>query len=448
MIRRRFQFLMYAPLFILIILNNVSNCVAQQVSTVSIIDLSTDKIVYDPGEDVTINILLKNSGEARSLVISSLIKSYLTNVVVDDMPLKILHNVVEEASLSMVWNSRGFPIGDYYVEVMLNDTYGTLLDSRTCGFRLGEALIDVTEFSVEPRHFKLGDHILISLEALNAGSISLSGSCIFLIQKEGYLVWSSYHNFSSLAAGALLKFTSTWDTSSAEKGALYYVIGYVLYESQATSPLMATVSTNYSPMALFSYTPTKVGLGEEVTFDASTSNDPDGSISSYKWDFGDGGEGLGVKVNHSYHGLEDYVVTLTVTDNEGAVNTTRQVVRAVMMYNLNVSTNIGFSIQGSGKYKEGDEVTITAPSSVGMPGVLGLIGAKYVFKKWTGALNSSESSVKLVFAGYTSILEMKAIYNEDFTAIILVGLVVAAIIVVVAAILFWKKKRLKGEISL
>lgn len=439
MIRQQFQFLMYALLFILVLVN-VSNSVAQQVTTVSIVDLSTDKIVYDPGENVTVNILLRNSGEARSLIMSSLIKSYWTNVVVDGMPLKILHNVVEEVSLSMIWNSRGFPIGDYYVEVMLNDTYGRLLDRRTCGFRLGEARIDVTKFSVEPRHFELGDHIQISLEALNNGSISLSGSCIFSIQKEGYPVWGSYHNFSSLAPGALLKFTSIWDASSAEKGALYYVIGYVLYESQATSPLMVTISTNYSPIARFSYTPVKVGLGEDVTFDASTSGDPDGSVSSYKWDFGDGGQGLGVKVNHAYHGLEDYVVTLTVTDDEGAVNTTRQVVRVVMMYNLNVSTNIGFPIEGSGKYKEGDEVTLTAPSSVSMPGVLGLLGAKYIFKQWTGDLNTSESSVKLVFAGYVSTLEMKAVYDEDFTALIFIGLAAAAIIVVVVVGLFWKRR--------
>ncbi|MEM2990917.1 MAG: PKD domain-containing protein, partial [Halobacteria archaeon] len=304
MSRYVFQYLMYI-LILLLMLSNVSSCFAEQVSEVLIISLSTDKIIYDPGEVVTINVLLNNSGEVKDILVSTLIRSYRTNEVISGTPLKMLHKVSGEASFSMVWDSRNFPIGDYYVEVMLNDTLGNLLDSKTYGFRLGRPMINVTSFNVEPQHFKIGDEVRISLEALNTGSINLAGSCIFIIQNENGSIWSSYHNFSSLAPKNSLKFTSKWDTSSAEKGTLYYVIGYVSYESQTTSPMVIMISTNYLPIAKFSYTPIKVGMGEEVTFDASASSDSDGTISSYKWEFGDGGEGSGVKVKHSYHGLGD-----------------------------------------------------------------------------------------------------------------------------------------------
>jgi hypothetical protein len=250
---------------LVIVLSNVSVCFSEQVSEVSIVSLSTDKMIYDPGENVTINVLLNNSGEAKNIVASALIKSYSTNAAISGMPLKTLHDVVGEASFSMIWDSRGFPVGDYYVEVVLNNTYGNLLDRRTCRFRLGRPLLNVTSFSVEPQHFKIGDQVGITLEALNTGSTNLSGSCILLVRKGNGSIWYSYQNFSSLVPGASLRFTSTWDTSSAEKGALYYVIGYVLYEGKATLPLVVMVSTNYLPTARFSYTPTKVGLGEEAS---------------------------------------------------------------------------------------------------------------------------------------------------------------------------------------
>ncbi|MEM2930899.1 MAG: PKD domain-containing protein, partial [Thermoproteota archaeon] len=353
---------------------------------------------------------------------------------VDGLPLRTLHNVAEQASFTITWNSKGFPIGDYYVEVMLNDTSGNWLDRRTCGFRLGRSLINVTSFSVEPKHFKIGDQVEISLDALNEGSMSLSGRCILMVQRGNNTVWSSYHNFSSLAPRASFRFTSTWNTSSAEKGALYYAIGYISYESRTTPPMVVMVSTNYLPIAKFSYTPTQIGLGEDVIFDASASSDPDGSISLYKWDFGDSGEASGVNAKHSYHGLGDYLVTLTVTDNEGANNSTVNLIKVVMTYTLNVSTNVEIEVPGSGRYKEREEVTLIAPSSVSMPGLLGLLGAKYVFKQWTGFLNSTDSSVSLVFTGYEPRLEIRAVYSEDYTNIMIISGIVSVVIIVIAAL--------------
>jgi len=61
---------------------------------------------------------------------------------------------------------------------------------------------------------------------------------------------------------------------------------------------------------------------ETISFDASASYDPDGSIVSYFWDFGDGTNGTGVIVSHSYLEDSDYVVTLTVTDDRASTSTT------------------------------------------------------------------------------------------------------------------------------
>jgi thiol-disulfide isomerase/thioredoxin len=54
--------------------------------------------------------------------------------------------------------------------------------------------------------------------------------------------------------------------------------------------------------------------------DATESFDPDGNIVAYQWVFGDGYTGSGITKIHSYQRVNDYEVTLLVTDNEGATH--------------------------------------------------------------------------------------------------------------------------------
>lgn len=61
-----------------------------------------------------------------------------------------------------------------------------------------------------------------------------------------------------------------------------------------------------------------------VVLDASTSSDPDGSITAWRWDFGDGSSGNGAKLSHVYAKSGVYPLTLTVTDNSGATATKAQ----------------------------------------------------------------------------------------------------------------------------
>lgn len=58
--------------------------------------------------------------------------------------------------------------------------------------------------------------------------------------------------------------------------------------------------------------------GTPVQFSSTGSSDPDGSIASYAWTFGDGASAAGATPSHTYTTAGTYTARLTVTDNLGA----------------------------------------------------------------------------------------------------------------------------------
>ncbi|MBS3735907.1 MAG: PKD domain-containing protein [Candidatus Bipolaricaulota bacterium] len=85
-------------------------------------------------------------------------------------------------------------------------------------------------------------------------------------------------------------------------------------------------NSNEEPTASFSANPTTGGAPLQVTFDASNSEDQDGIIDSFDWEFGDGTSTGGRVVEHSFSSPGEYTVELTVTDNDGATDSTTQTV--------------------------------------------------------------------------------------------------------------------------
>jgi chitodextrinase len=61
--------------------------------------------------------------------------------------------------------------------------------------------------------------------------------------------------------------------------------------------------------------------GDSIAFTGSA-EDPDGDVLTYQWNFGDGSKDEGKDVNHTYTVTGSYVVTLSVTDEDGTIAST------------------------------------------------------------------------------------------------------------------------------
>ena len=77
--------------------------------------------------------------------------------------------------------------------------------------------------------------------------------------------------------------------------------------------------TNVAPDAVLPGT-YRWTAGQEIPFDGSSSTDPDGTIKTYSWSFGDGTTGSGATVRHSYASPGTYTAVLTVFDDQNVTD--------------------------------------------------------------------------------------------------------------------------------
>ena len=88
-----------------------------------------------------------------------------------------------------------------------------------------------------------------------------------------------------------------------------------------TTSVTVSVVPNQAPTAAISANPQTGAYPLDVDFDSSGSNDPDGSIASVMWNFGDGTTSTAAAPTHTYTTDGTFTATLTVTDDDGASDT-------------------------------------------------------------------------------------------------------------------------------
>jgi PKD repeat protein len=154
--------------------------------------------------------------------------------------------------------------------------------------------------------------------------------------------------------------------------------------------------------------PQSVRIGQAVTLDGSASTDSDGTIVSYAWDFGDGSTASGAVVQHTYAAAGSYVVTLIVTDDDGAAH------RDLTLVEVQAPPNARPVAEAGGPYRviRGTAVQFDASASSDSDGTI----ASYAWDFGDGAVSSQAAPSHLYTATGTYLVRLTVTDNLGATA--------------------------------
>jgi chitodextrinase len=176
------------------------------------------------------------------------------------------------------------------------------------------------------------------------------------------------------------------ETSVSEKGP-YEVTLTVTDDDGATDSTTREIQVggsegNTPPTAKFRTNTTEPDVGEVVFFDAGNSRDPDGDIVEYRWEDGDGDSLTGQVVQAAGPRNRAYQVTLTVTDDDGATDSTTKIIYVGGKDDDNEAPTAAFTVSPSDP-SGGETVTLDAGDSTDPDGDV-------VLYTWTDNLGNTE----------------------------------------------------------
>lgn len=123
---------------------------------------------------------------------------------------------------------------------------------------------------------------------------------------------------------------------------------------------------NTRPTSILVVNRTSAMTGEEIFFNASSSQDMEGGITAYEWDFGDGNLALDPVVSHIFVDDGIYNVTLTVKDERMLGATAWQ--KIIIMNRAPILVAEYGALDGGNSFGIGDEVIFDASKSFDLDG--------------------------------------------------------------------------------
>ena len=281
-----------------------------------------------------------------------------------------------------------------------NPTFSGTIENRTdvdvCSFTTGAGTIALNLTPASPSGNVYGQLTLYNATgtplatatpaATSTGAVSLTAS---VPQGTYYLAVDGVGSGDPLATGF-----------SDYGGIGQYSLSGALISSAASVPPIANAKNS---------TPLKGYAPMTVNFTSSGSSDPDGMISKFNWNFGDGTANSDASsVSHAYTTAKQYTASLVVTDNSGLSSTDSVVVyvaAANAMYVANITMTTTYA---SGKY--------TAKANVTVKDVKGNLKSSATVKgNWSGAVSATGVTAKTGTTGIATLTSASTATKGTFT---------------------------------
>ncbi len=213
---------------------------------------------------------------------------------------------------------------DYSVSLTVNDTYGiTWTSAQDISVLYLWIDVYIRQFSISPQfNVVVGTPVSMTTVVGNNSTISENASLTISVENRT-LATIRFANLPPLSDASPQQ--TIWNTTGLLAGT--YTLEASLGPVPEANLTIATTRTanvylvstfDKPPTADFTFSPTSPVAGEQLMFDGSASSDPDGTVQSWTWSFGDGDTVFdGPVFDHEYNEPGNYTVTLTVTDNAG-----------------------------------------------------------------------------------------------------------------------------------
>jgi len=236
---------------------------------------------------------------------------------------------VNESSLS-IWKHNGTEWREINSSV---NTTGRVVNTSVTEFSTFGVFAETT--ATDPASFDVnitgtnssvteGETLAVDVNVTNTGdetatqTLNLTDTDFNNTERDSVSVKLNGGNFNN-------SITLEWNTTEGDSGTGNVTV-FSENDTDTSNVTVEETGMNTPPVANFTFAPDSPSTTDTVEFNASLSNDPDGSITDYAWDFGDGSTGTGETVTHSYDNPGSFNVTLRVTDDDGATNNTNQVI--------------------------------------------------------------------------------------------------------------------------
>lgn len=190
----------------------------------------------------------------------------------------------------------------------------------------------------------------------------------------------------------------------------------------ASSETTRNLLVNTPPTAEFDFTVSPVD-NLTTSFSGQNSNDPDGTITLFSWNFGDNATGAGVQVQHTYASPGTFNATLTVTDSLGTTATITKEVRVTGNDVIVTSVTPDFAVTDTIT----DNITVRGENFLAAGLTVNLErGNAVVFPSAVNLLNSSEVTASYDLTGvplgdYDVVVEMTGVQPVRLSAAFRVG---------------------------